>query len=286
MTELFSIRISGEYLHGLVESPNNTDTGQKYPALIFLNGEGGYRAGPHDLFVTLSRRLAPKGYYCVRFDFRGKGYSGDGERYDIQSALVDIKTVIDYIKTHYGITEIALFGMCNGAKLALLYAKNANDPIKQMILLSCATLRPEKQKIDTIAKAVGIHAEVYIRKVFKRSTWNKFFAGDIHYGRIWQIITSPLRNHAKHTLKKSGQKKPGAPTKLPFRNFHGPVLTIHAEKDPETLVALPQLLLLFEQYGMDYKTCVIPEANHNFYSIPWTEQIGDLMENWLIAQKR
>ena len=70
----------------------------------------------------MARFLARQGYACLRFDFRGKGYSeGARESAGYRSMLSDLDTVIQSVNSMYEPTHIILIGICSGARTALSY---------------------------------------------------------------------------------------------------------------------------------------------------------------------
>ncbi len=87
--------------------------------VIFLHGWGGYRIGPHQMFVKFARRLSQQGYHCLRFDFRGRGFSS-GDRADTtnQTMGADLQTVLDGVRRDYAPRHLVLLGICSGARLA------------------------------------------------------------------------------------------------------------------------------------------------------------------------
>lgn len=278
MTELFSIPYESEYIHGLVDVPEQHDPESERKALIFLNGDGGYRTGPHDMFVTFARKLAEQGYHCVRFDFRGKGYSGDRE-YGLQEKLADMNAVAEYVKKRYEIKNVSLLGICIGAKLALFHAKVSEQPIRKLILLSSSALRYDERSANTKVKEVSINAQSYVKKLFRKETWGKFFSGKIDYKSIFRVMFKPFFIRAE---KRKPKSSPNSAEALSFPNFDGPTLIIHAEKDPETLTALPQIEKLLTKYNKTYESHIIKGANHSFYSIRWKDEIYAIIEDWLI----
>lgn len=77
----FNISIYGENIYGIWHKPCiPRNVIQRDIAVVLLHGWAGYRTGPHDMLVKTARMLAENGYHCIRFDFRGKGYS-QGDRW-------------------------------------------------------------------------------------------------------------------------------------------------------------------------------------------------------------
>jgi len=129
-----------EKLFGILHHPLNLELNE-IPMIIFLHGSAGYRIGPHQLFVKMARFLARQGYSCLRFDFRGRGYSEETrESTGYRSMLSDLDTVIQSVNSMYKPTHIILVGICSGARTALSYIKNGKQTIHSLIELSSPLL--------------------------------------------------------------------------------------------------------------------------------------------------
>lgn len=86
-------------------------------AVLLLNAGVVHRIGPHRTSVKIARHLAQQGYTAVRFDASGVGDSRpplDAAPY-AQQAVLDIRTVMDYLASERGLKRFALFGICAGA---------------------------------------------------------------------------------------------------------------------------------------------------------------------------
>lgn len=277
----FSIQIDKDVIHGIIDKPQDDVVGHKR-VIIFLSGMGGYRTGPHDLFVSLSTNLVLNGYYCVRFDYRGKGYSGNNNfKHSYESMLDDIRVVISYVNSLFQDCTISLLGICVGAKLALYLAKNGNQNIYNLILLSCIPLREfEKDKLTSL-KQTSFNMRTYFNKIFDKETWCKIFNNDIDYIQIINNIFRPFA--IRGTSRKYENKKSNdvALRQNDFEFFRGAVFNIFGQNDPETEVALPQILELLDKNKIDHYTHIIANANHGFYSTTWTHEIACRLIEWI-----
>lgn len=272
-SELFSLDLGGQIIHGIINIPDGKcRDGNK--VVLFLNGIGGYRSGPHDMFIFFSREFTKSGYHCVRFDFRGKGFSGQtGFLPTPHSMLEDIGTIVGYINEKLETKAVYILGICLGAKLALAYAKNSPHPIQKLILLSSTPLREENVMLETARQQSTTHLREYVVKALKKETWIKVFTGRIHYRKIFDTIVKPFRN-VQHKNKPKTAPRDSYPTLAINEN----VLVIHAEHDPDTLVALPQIESFLEQNHIPFHSHIIKGANHSFYSLDWTQEIWDIIK--------
>ena len=280
---IFDIEVKGDAIYGIWHKPGV----RKNVAAVFLHGWAGHRPGPHDMLVKLARNMSTNGYDCFRFDFRGKGYSqGDRQRTNNQSMLEDLNAVLQYVNDALSYPAILLIGICSGAKLALYYARNGNFPITHVIEMSSPVLRLH----DAESKLVSNHAKntinEYLKKIFYRETWRKFTGGEIHFSAIGRNIFKPLYRLLKIRKKAPASSKKNItslhkPGEKPFGKFQGQLLLIHGEKDPETKLALQQIIDMLRRYNISSDTYIVKNANHSFYSSVWEKEIIQTITNWL-----
>ena len=108
----------GDSLYGVMHLPETPGT----RAVLVVVGGPQYRAGSHRQFTLLARSLAMNGVAAMRFDYRGMGDSEGAERAfgDVQD---DIAAAIDaFMAAAPGVREIVLWGLCDGASAAMMYA--------------------------------------------------------------------------------------------------------------------------------------------------------------------
>jgi len=275
-----------EKLFGILHHPLNTELNE-IPMIIFLHGSAGYRIGPHQLFIKMARVLAQHGYACLRFDFRGKGYSeGARENTGYRSMLSDLDTVIQSVNSMYKPTHIILVGICSGARTALSYIKNGKQTVHSLIELSSPLLWQTNEVSTATSRTKGLITD-YARKAMNPDNWKRLFAGEVNYEMIGRIVKNTLANHwfsiKNSVCVKKGEKLPGkAPDEKPFHNFKGEVLLIHGEKDPEAGTAMKQIKSLLQKYRIGYQDLTIKNANHSFYSLQWEKEIADTVYKWIM----
>lgn len=278
----FTTTVEGEMIHCIVETSLSAEQTVKPQAIVFLHGWGGYRVGPHDLFVKFTKRLTELGYTCIRFDFRGRGYSGSVDfQPSTNSMLCDLESVLLYINYQLKIEDISLLGICSGAKLALYYAMTGSVAIKHVIEMSSPPLRIDEGGQQIALRRMKVNLVHYLKKMGERTTWNKIVQRQIHYDKILVNLFAPIKKafrYKANTVKKGPISMKG--TKA-FRNFHGAILLIHAEKDPETILSMKQIILLLRKYNINYTTHIIANANHSFYAKKWEDEIFNILTQWM-----
>jgi exosortase A-associated hydrolase 1 len=80
------------------------------------------RTGSHRQFTLLARSLARAGIPVLRFDYRGMGDS-EGAPRDFEQTQDDLRVALDCFCAQVpGLSEVVLWGLCDGASAAALYA--------------------------------------------------------------------------------------------------------------------------------------------------------------------
>ncbi|MGV8094280.1 MAG: alpha/beta hydrolase [Mangrovibacterium sp.] len=274
-----------ENLFGILHHPLNAELNE-IPVIIFLHGSAGYRIGPHQLFVRMARFLARQGYACLRFDFRGKGYSeGIRENTSYRTMLSDLDTVIQSVNSIYKPTRIILVGICSGARTALSYIKNGKQTVHSLIELSSPLLWQTNEVSTATSRTKGMITD-YTRKAMNLDNWKRLFTGEVNYKMIGRIIKNNLAGQwlaIKNSLRRKKERDGHNQTlnNKPFHNFKGEVLLIHGEKDPEAGTAMKQIKSLLQKHQIGYHDLMIKNANHSFYSLKWEKEIMDTVYNWM-----
>lgn len=279
-----------DHLFGVMHSPP-ADVATKEVMVVFLHGWAGYRIGPHQMFVKFARGLSNQGYHCLRFDFRGRGFSS-GHRDDTtpQTMMADLQLVLSTLVRQYPRHRIVLLGICSGAKLCLRYARNGPLPIDHLIALSTPQPGGNRKVTKEVRQTAGLLGE-YWQKLFRYETWEKVRTRSINAKRVIGIVGSAIRGlgaalcyavKVRSRGRTVGEKGAvPADAARPFALFGGHVLLIHGERDPETETALAQLTELLQRYRVAHQCAVIRGANHSFYAQAWENEIYYLIGAWL-----
>lgn len=94
--------------------------------VVIVVGGPQYRVGSHRQFLLLARSLAAAHFAVLRFDYRGMGDS-NGNLVGFEHIATDIRTAVDAIIQRVpSVTRVVLWGLCDGATAASLYA--TSDP--------------------------------------------------------------------------------------------------------------------------------------------------------------
>ena len=141
---------SDGHLVGLLTAPE-LDHPSPRVAVIILNAGVIHRVGPHRLHVNLARRLGTSGIPSLRFDLSGIGDSGPvaGAPSFKESAVLDVKSAMDWLGRARAVDHFVLFGLCSGADNGLATA-SADERVVGLVLLDppvYATMRARVRKL-------------------------------------------------------------------------------------------------------------------------------------------
>jgi len=139
--------------------------------VLIVVGGPQYRSGSHRQFTLLARDLAKDGITSLRFDYRGMGDS-EGDPRNFETVGDDVRSAIDaLLSAAPNIRQIAIWGLCDAASAALLYAHT--DPrVKGLVLLN-----PWVHSEAGANRARVKH--YYSARLLQRSFWAKLFSGQV-----------------------------------------------------------------------------------------------------------
>jgi len=151
--------------------------------LIFVGGPQ-TRVGSHRQFVLVARSLARAGFAALRFDYRGMGDS-DGAMRAFTAIDEDIDAAIDAFIHAAGVKRIVLWGLCDAATAALIYAPSDRR------IAGVVALNPWARSAQGEAAVRLKH--YYLRRAFSRAFWHKLLRGGLHPTRSASEIVHAIR---------------------------------------------------------------------------------------------
>ena len=153
----------------------NVPAGAPRHGVVILVGGPQYRVGSHRQFALLARALAERGIAAMRFDFCGMGDS-DGLDRGFTGHGGEICAAIDeFVRVVPSLSNVVLWGLCDGASAALLYAMG-DKRVSGIVLLN-PWIRSEAGWAKTRLK------HYYLARLFDRGFWHKLARGDVDLAR-------------------------------------------------------------------------------------------------------
>jgi len=175
----------GGEMIGVLAQPASPARAKPIGVVIVVGGPQ-TRVGSHRQFVLLARSLAGAGYACLRFDYRGMGDSS-GPRPDFEQAGPDIRSACDALLGAVASCEgVALWGLCDGATAALLYA--AEDERVRLVMAANPWVRNAK------SQSAAFVSDHYGSRLRSADFWRRLLTGRVDVvrscaeavGHIWR----------------------------------------------------------------------------------------------------
>ena len=180
--EALEVACEGEPLLAILHRPAQGSPACNVAVLIVVGGPQ-YRAGSHRQFVQLARALALAGYPVLRFDVRGMGDSG-GAPVTFEQSSSDLGAALDALAVHIpSARRFVLWGLCDGASAALLYADERSDGRVRGLCLA----NPWVRSVDSHARTTLRH--YYAKRVLQPEFWRKLLRGKVKAGALRELDT-------------------------------------------------------------------------------------------------
>ena len=272
---------------------HQTDRVEHRGVLIVVGGPQ-YRVGSHRQFLLLARYLARHNIPVLRFDYHGMGDS-DGDEANFESVDNDICSAIDtFFKYVPELTEVVIWGLCDAASAALLYAYR-DHRIYGLVLLN-----PWVRTETTMARTYLRH--YYVKKIVDPSFWKGLFRGDVNIrkatGSFAQAIGAAVGQEETPALaeklitfrenqsSKSANVVPYTSRMLQgMSKFKGHVLFILSGDDltaaefKDTVAGSRRWRKLIRRPTVTWYD--FPESNHTFSRREWRDRVAQWTLEWL-----
>ncbi|WP_210394977.1 hydrolase 1, exosortase A system-associated [Motiliproteus sediminis] len=159
--------------------------------VVVVVGGPQYRVGSHRQFVHLARHLADKGIPTLRFDVTGMGDSA-GEKRPFDQLDADLRAAVDaLLQQQPQLQGVVLWGLCDGASAALLYAPR-DRRIKGLVLVN-----PWLE--DAQAQAQARLWDYYLKRLLSVDFWRKFLRGKVAVGGALGELGHTVAQSQQHT---------------------------------------------------------------------------------------
>ena len=214
----------GETLLAIVSAPPG-DQALAETGIVIVVGGPQYRAGSHRQFVLLARFLAMTGYLVLRFDYRGMGDSSGRQR-DFQDITPDIGASINALQTHYvGVKKIVLWGLCDGAAAALMYAQATQDAR----LAGLCLLNPWVRSEASLARAHLKH--YYTQRFLQKAFWQKLLSGKIGLTALLGLVSNVRKSIKGGTTPQLAELSYQERMAQGWRDFKGQIFLVLSGAD-------------------------------------------------------
>lgn len=244
--------------------------------VVIVVGGPQYRAGSHRQFTLLARALAEQGIAVLRFDVRGMGDS-EGAARPFEDTGADLRAALTAFMEHVpSLREVVLWGLCDGASAAALYARS------DARVTGLALLNPW---VRTEAGAASATIKHYYRaRLFQKAFWQKLASGQFKPGAA---VRSALG------LARTAISAPTSAGALPdqvyrgLAGFHGKLLVmlsgadLTAQEFADVSASTDGWRKLMAQPRVTRH--VLAGADHTCSKRDWHEQVAAWTAAWLRA---
>ena len=248
--------------------------------VLIVVGGPQYRIGSHRQFALLARHLAAHGIAAMRFDVRGMGDSGGDER-DFETIQDDIRAALDAFGAAVpGLTDVVLWGLCDGASAAAMYAPG-DARVRGLVLLN-----PWVRTDDGVARTTLKHH--YRDRVRDPAFWRKLARGQFDYAGSLASMLKLVR-----TAFAGRQASEDGPAALPERmrqalhGFKGDTLLVIGGADLtgrefcDVAGSTPAWKRLLAAPRVTWRR--LEEADHTFSRRAWRDQVAEWTREWVKA---
>jgi exosortase A-associated hydrolase 1 len=279
-----SFACEGCWLYGVLSLP--PASAQARRGVVLVVGGPQYRVGSHRQFTLLARELAQQGVPVLRFDYRGMGDS-EGEIRDFLNVDADLRAAIDAFSAELpALREVVLWGLCDAASAAMLYAQH-DARVAGLVLLN-----PWARTEEGAARATLKH--YYLSRLTQAGLWRKIAQGRFDYAAAARSFFSLCGNALRRKSAPAGRAAIGPPANrapsLPeqmlagFSRFEGRALIIISGADLtgrefSDMAAAPAWRRLMRGKRVSHRT--LPQADHTFSRPDWRDQVAQWTADWL-----
>lgn len=212
---------AGETLVGVLSRPASASG----VGIVIVVGGPQYRIGSHRQFVLLARAFAQAGHAVLRFDYRSMG-DGSGERRDFMAVQDDIAAAIDALQRECPtVDRVVLWGLCDGASAALLYAHaTADRRIGGLCLLN-----PWVRSAASQARTQIRH--YYVQRALQPEFWRKLLSGGVAAAAVRDLVRNLRTARARPTRARASAMGFQDRMAAGWRDFEGDILLMLSELD-------------------------------------------------------
>ncbi len=243
--------------------------------VLCLSGWSGCRLGPHNVFVSLARRLVAQGVATLRLDFGGRGESpGDPSLSTIAGMAEDARAAVAWLRDRGSPskTPLAIVAICSGCKVAITVA--SEDPgISRMVLWSPEPMGSLRPSGTNRRKSLAI-LRTYLLKLLRRETWRKMLRGGVQGRMVGKAL---LRQETRGGDEARSEEDILAR----FRRYGGGLYAVFGGGDPEAAGSEAAYAAFCARHGISLERHRIAKAGHSFYRSDWAAELLEKTSRWL-----
>ena len=277
--QLEAIPCAGEELVGVLTLPEEP----AHIGVVVIVGGPQYRVGSHRQFVLLARHLAEQGIPTLRFDCRGMGdSSGDQRSFDVIND--DVRSAIDALMAAVpSLSEVALWGLCDGASAALLYVGERGDPRITALCL----VNPWVRSAESLARTHIEHH--YWRRLHEPAFWARLLTGQVGFRALASLWTNLKLGFGSRATGSIDPQRPFQQRMAQaWRGFRGRILLLLSENDYTAnefrgaLASDPIWANAGSRAGLERRD--LGGADHTLSARASREAVERFTSDWLLSQ--
>ncbi|MGZ8288010.1 MAG: hydrolase 1, exosortase A system-associated [Telluria sp.] len=270
----------GDWLYGIASIPQQA----RARGVVVVVGGPQYRAGSHRQFALLAQALAERGHPVLRFDYRGMGDS-EGEPRQFDEVGDDLRAAVDHFMAAVpGMTEVVLWGLCDGASAAAFYAAR-DERIAGVVMLNPWVRTDE-------GKAMATLKHYYLQRLRDPALWKKLVGGAFDFRAAFGSLAQVLKTVAGKRAAEPAAAAP-APAALPLRErmlagieaFSGRLLLVISAADltAQEFLDMERASPAWRKVlnGPRVQRFVMQDADHTFSRREWRNRVADRTAGWL-----
>jgi exosortase A-associated hydrolase 1 len=218
----------------------------------------------------------------MRFDYRGMGDS-EGELQTFENVDDDLRAAIDrFFAEVPGMSEVVLWGLCDGASAAAMYAP------QDARVTGLALLNPWVRTEEGAARATIKH--YYKDRLFDPRLWKKVTSGQFDVKAsarsLWDNVGKAFGSKAD-TGASASENAAALPERMQdaLTRFGGRVLVVLSGADltAQEFANLASRNSVWQRLlgSSRFTRRQIDKADHTFSRRPWQDQVSDWTRDWL-----
>jgi exosortase A-associated hydrolase 1 len=172
------------------------------------------------MYVQIARELCERGVAVLRFDCRGTGDS-DGRFTTFEAIDEDIRSAVDFVVDETSSTQVVLFGLCDGASAAAMFA-HGDSRIVGLVLLN-PWVRAEATEAQVQLRSY------YAKRILQLTFWTDLLSGRLQITKSIRSLFSVVRRI--RTASRTGTVSYIDKMRVGIAEFRRPILIVLCEDD-------------------------------------------------------